>query len=189
MANWRMRSWLLEHHHHRKDQLQGLAKAVWQEHRTSCPWDVSSTPRTPRCKYGRHPARNSHLTRQAVAILPWLWGLRQEAALPALACVSLWHRSCPARSVYSAFLAAHLNVQTFLPSIAQVDWESAETRLRAAIEANHQRANAGQVLPQSMGIPRARARLSKSLVTLPQEPGAPPGSREERERQQEHPRF
>ena len=105
-----------------------------------------------------------------------------------------WH-ACPCgigpvqRDLYSAFLAAHLNVQTFLPSLAQVDWESAETRLRAAIEANHQRANAGQVLPQSMGIPRARARLSKSLVTLPQEPGAPPGSREERERQQEHPRF
>lgn len=105
-----------------------------------------------------------------------------------------WHQcSCGIgpiqRDLYSAFLATHLNLQTLIPSIAQTDWESAETRLRAAIEANQQRANDGQVLPQSMGIPRARARLPKSLVNLPQEPGAPAGSREERERQQEPPCF
>jgi hypothetical protein len=93
------------------------------------------------------------------------------------------------RDVYSAFLAAHLNLKTFLPSIAQQTWESAETRLRAAIEANIQRANAGQVLPQSMGIPRARARLPESLANVPQEFCLPRGNREERERQQEPPRL
>ena len=80
------------------------------------------------------------------------------------------------RDLYSAFLAAHLDVQTFLPSIAQDLWESAETRLRAAIEATIQRANAGQVLPQSMGIPRAGARLPESLVT-PSKSLASPGTR------------
>jgi hypothetical protein len=35
--------------------------------------------------HGRHPARSPHLTYQALAILSWLWHLRQEAALPALA--------------------------------------------------------------------------------------------------------
>jgi hypothetical protein len=94
-----------------------------------------------------------------------------------------WH-VCPCgigpvqRDLYSAFLAAHLNLQTFLPSIAQRTWESAETRLRAAGEATIQRANAGQVLPQSMGIPRAGARLLKSLVDVQQEPGLPRGNQE-----------
>jgi hypothetical protein len=80
------------------------------------------------------------------------------------------------RDLYSAFLAAHLNLQTFLPSLAQDLWESAETRLRAAGEATIQRANAGQVLPQSMGIPRAGARLLKSLVGV--KPRAWPPARE-----------
>jgi hypothetical protein len=44
-----------------------------------------------RCKHGRHPGRSSHPAHQAVAILSWLWHLRQEAALAPLACVSLWH--------------------------------------------------------------------------------------------------
>lgn len=85
-----------------------------------------------------------------------------------------WH-SCSCgigpvqRDLYSAFLAAHLNLKTFLPSIAQEIWESAETRLRAAIEANIQRANDGYVLPRSRGIPCARARLPESLATTPQE--------------------
>jgi hypothetical protein len=79
------------------------------------------------------------------------------------------------RDVYSAFLAAHLNLKTYLPSIAQTTWESAETRLQAAVEVIIQRANAGQVLPQSMGIPRAGARLPKSLGAVPQESGLPRG--------------
>jgi hypothetical protein len=80
-----------------------------------------------------------------------------------------WHHcSCGIgpvqRDLYSACLAAHLNLQTFVPSIAQDDWESAETRLRAAVEVTIQRANAGQFVPQSMGLAsRARARLPESL--------------------------
>jgi hypothetical protein len=73
------------------------------------------------------------------------------------------------RDLYSAFLASHLNSRTFELSIAQRDWESAETRLRAAIEDVHQRARAGQVLPQSMGVPRAGARLPRSLASDHQE--------------------
>ena len=103
-----------------------------------------------------------------------------------------WH-VCPCgigpvqRDLYSAFLAAYLNLQTFLPSIAQATWESAETRLRAAGEAIIQRANAGQDLPQSMGIPRAGARLPQRLGTLPQECCLPGGNSKERTRQQEPP--
>src|SRR5215467_4841391 len=94
-----------------------------------------------------------------------------------------WHQ-CPCgigpvqRDLYSAFLAAHLHLQTFLPSIAQRTWESAETRLRAAVEATIQRANAGQVWPQSMGIPRAGARLPESLGGSQQVPGLPRGNQE-----------
>ncbi|HYB00567.1 MAG TPA: AAA family ATPase, partial [Ktedonobacteraceae bacterium] len=47
-------------------------------------------------------------------------------------------------------------------------WEGAEARLRAAHERVIQRANEGQVLPRSMGIPRAGARLPKSLRSLQQ---------------------
>ena len=81
-----------------------------------------------------------------------------------------WHQcSCGIgpvqRDLYSAFLVAHLDRQTSTPSIDPLVWESAETRLRTAIEDIQQRANAGDVFPQSMGIPRARARLSQSLET------------------------
>ena len=80
-------------------------------------------------------------------------------------------------------------MKTFLPSLAQAIWESAETRLQAAGEATIQRANAGQVLPQSMGITRAGARLPKSLASTPQEFCLPQGSRKEWERPQEPPRL
>ncbi len=85
-----------------------------------------------------------------------------------------WHQcSCGIgpvqRDLYSAFLACHLDLRTLVPSIAQSDWESAETRLRAAIEDVHQRATAGEALPQSMGISRARARLPRSLASSHQE--------------------
>jgi hypothetical protein len=73
------------------------------------------------------------------------------------------------RDLYSAFLSCHLDLRTHVPSIAQSDWESAETRLRAAIEDVQQRANAGEALPQSMGMPRARARLPQSLASDYQE--------------------
>jgi hypothetical protein len=103
-----------------------------------------------------------------------------------------WHQ-CPCgigpvqRDLYSAFLAAHLHLLSFLPSIAQDLWESAETRLRAAVEATIQRANAGQVLPQSMGIPRAGARLPESLGDVQQAPGLPCGNQEKLARLQEPP--
>jgi len=91
-----------------------------------------------------------------------------------------WHQ-CPwgigpvQRDLYSAFLAAYLDPRTLVPSIAQESWESAETRLRAAIEDVQQRANAGQVLPQSFGMPRARARLPRRLVRDHQELLCPHG--------------
>jgi hypothetical protein len=68
------------------------------------------------------------------------------------------------RDLYSAFLAAYLDPAEPLPSCAQfVDpWEGAETRLKAAHERVIQRANEGQVLPRSMGIPRAGVRLPQN---------------------------
>jgi hypothetical protein len=71
------------------------------------------------------------------------------------------------RDLYSAFLAAHLDPPDYLPSSARYHayWEGAELRLQAALERLHQRAKEGQVLPQSVGITDARARLPKSLVS------------------------
>jgi hypothetical protein len=69
------------------------------------------------------------------------------------------------RDLYSAFLAAHLDPEgDCIPSCAQyfVSWEGAEARLKAAHERVIQRANEGQVLPRSMGIPRAGARLPEN---------------------------
>ena len=45
-----------------------------------------------------------------------------------------------------------------------------EARLRAAHERVKERANAGQKLPQSFGIPRVGARLPESLCEQKQEP-------------------
>ena len=42
-------------------------------------------------------------------------------------------------------------------------WESAEARLQAAHERVLQRANEGQSVPRSMGVPRAGARRPQSL--------------------------
>jgi transposase len=80
-----------------------------------------------------------------------------------------WHQ-CPCgigpvqRDLYSAFLAAYLDKAKLILSCAQfvVPWEGAEARLKAAHERVIQRANEGQVLPRSMGIPRAGARLPES---------------------------
>ncbi len=76
------------------------------------------------------------------------------------------------RDLYSAFLAAYLDAENDLPSCARymLPWEGAETRLRAAQERLFQRANEGQVLPRSMGVPRARARQPQSLSEPTQEP-------------------
>ncbi len=76
------------------------------------------------------------------------------------------------RDLYSAFLAAYLDSANDLPSCARyvVPWDGAETRLRAAQERLLQRAKEGQVLPRSMGIPRARARQPQSLSQPTPEP-------------------
>jgi hypothetical protein len=95
-----------------------------------------------------------------------------------------WHE-CPCgigpvqRDLYSAFLGCHLDLRTLVPSIAQTDWESAEARLRAAIEDVAQRANAGEALPQSFGMPRAGACLPKSLGNPQQELAVPPLAQQE----------
>src|SRR5712692_1586767 len=60
------------------------------------------------------------------------------------------------RDLYSAWLAAHLELPDTIPSIAHDEWEGADLRLLAAVE--------GQVLPRSVGIPRAGARLPQSLA-------------------------
>jgi hypothetical protein len=77
------------------------------------------------------------------------------------------------RDLYSAFLAAYLQAPDYHPSCAQyaIHWEGAEARLRAAHERVTQRAKAGQVMPQSMGMPRAGARLPQSPSEPTQEPG------------------
>ncbi len=79
-----------------------------------------------------------------------------------------WHRcACGIgpvqRDLYSAWLTAHLEPPETIPSIAHDEWEGADLRLLAAVEALAQRAKEGQVLPRSVGIPRAGARLPKSL--------------------------
>ncbi len=76
------------------------------------------------------------------------------------------------RDLYSAFLAAYLDPAIPIPSCAQyvVPWEGTEARLRAAHERVQERAKAGQVLPQSFGIPRAGVRLPESLREPPPEP-------------------
>jgi len=81
-----------------------------------------------------------------------------------------WHH-CPCgigpvqRDLYSAFLASTLSANHLIPSCAQavIPWESAEARLQAAHARVLQRANEGQSLPRSMGVPRAGARRPQSL--------------------------
>ena len=75
------------------------------------------------------------------------------------------------RDLYSAFLAAYLDPAEPIPSCAQyvVPWEGAEARLVAAHERAKQRAKEGQVMPRSMGIPRAGARLPESRGEATQE--------------------
>jgi hypothetical protein len=87
-----------------------------------------------------------------------------------------WHQ-CPCgvgpvqRDLYSAFLAAFLDPADPNPSCVQyvVPWEGAEARLLAAHERVQERAKEGQVMPRSMGIPRAGARLPQSPSEATQE--------------------
>ena len=76
------------------------------------------------------------------------------------------------RDLYSAFLASTLSVDQVIPSCAQsvILWESAEARLQAAHERVLQRANEGQSLPRSMGVPRAGVRRPQSLGEPTPEP-------------------
>jgi transposase len=76
------------------------------------------------------------------------------------------------RDLYSAFLASTLDPDHLVPSYAQsvVPWEGAEARLRAAYERVVVRANEGQSLPRSFGVPRAGARRPSSLSQATQEP-------------------
>ena len=88
-----------------------------------------------------------------------------------------WHH-CPCgvgpvqRDLYSAFLAAYLDADHLIPSCAQyvVPWEGAEARLQAAHEQVIQRANEGQHVPGSMGVPRVGARRPQSLSEPTPEP-------------------
>jgi Putative transposase DNA-binding domain len=81
-----------------------------------------------------------------------------------------WHH-CPCgvgpvqRDLYAAFLASTLSADQLIPSCAQavIPWESAEARLQAAHARVLQRANEGQCLPRSMGVPCAGARRPQSL--------------------------
>ena len=84
--------------------------------------------------------------------------------------VRLRHRAGAARSVFGVSGGLCQSSRT-LPLVCPVchPSESAEARMRAAHERTLQRANAGQVLPRSMGIPRARARLPESRSEPAQE--------------------
>ena len=73
------------------------------------------------------------------------------------------------RDLYSALLAAYLDPKNLIPSIAHDEWEGADLRLRAAMERLYQRAKEGQVLPRSVGMPCAGARLPQSLANSRQE--------------------
>src|SRR5215470_18483557 len=53
-----------------------------------------------KASHGRHPARGSHRPSQVEPVLSWLWEVREEAALAALASLRLRDRSRPAGSVF-----------------------------------------------------------------------------------------
>jgi hypothetical protein len=76
------------------------------------------------------------------------------------------------RDLYSAFLAAYLDLADPIPSCARyvVPWEGAEARLQAAHERAKERAKEGQVVPRSFGISRAGARLPESRSEPTPEP-------------------
>jgi len=80
------------------------------------------------------------------------------------------------RDLYSAFLAAHLDVSDpdhpLPPACGQyvIPWQGGEARLQAAHAVVLQRAKEGQILPGSMSVPRARARRLKSQNDPPLEP-------------------
>ncbi|MBV9227819.1 MAG: transposase [Chloroflexi bacterium] len=97
-----------------------------------------------------------------------------------------WHQ-CPCgcgpvqRDLYSAFLLSSLEPEQKIPSISQSDWTGAEPRLRAVMEALQQRANAGQKLPQSMGVSASRkaARAGARRLQSPTYPQLEPADSSE----------
>jgi len=105
-----------------------------------------------------------------------------------------WHH-CPCgvgpvqRDLYSAFLLAYLEPEDTIPSISLKEWEGAELRLRAEMERLQQRANEGQSLPRSFGIPRAGARRLEILEHPRQELFLPEGAEKKRRRGHKNPRH
>ncbi len=172
---------------YREDFVPRLAEALWQERGPACPGDADRSPETHSCKHWRHPARVPHAHHQTVAVLPRLPHLYQKAALAALAPLRLRHRPRAARPVLCVPGGSSLDPATTIPSIAHDEWEGAEARLRAAMERLHQRAKEGQVLPRSVGIPRAGARLPQSFAKSQQELVYRRGRREALAMQQEPP--
>ena len=59
-------------------------------------------------------------------------------------------------------LLAYLDPAETVPSITHDEWAGVESRLKAVVEVLQQRANEGQPLPRSFGIPGAGARRPKS---------------------------
>ena len=96
------------------------------------------------------------------------------------------------RDLYSAFLLAYLEPEDTIPSISLKDWEGAglggELRLRAEMERLQQRANEGQTLPRSFGIPRAGARRLEIFEHPRQELFLPEGAEKKRRRGHKNPR-
>jgi hypothetical protein len=157
------------HYHHREAFLPWLASPLGQERGTSRPRDVDRTPQTHRCKHGRHPARGPHTLDQTVPILSRLRQVCSQATLTALAPVPVRHRAGAARPVLRVSGRLSRSSKSVYPLVRPVcrsPFEGAgaggEARLKAVHERVIQRAKEGQVLPRSMGIPRAGARLPQS---------------------------
>ena len=115
--------------------------------------------------HGRHPDRSSPTASQTLAVLSWLRTARQKAVVAALASLSLWRRAGAAGPLCSLFGLDTLSRPTdpvMCPG-CHSPFESAEARLQAAHARVLQRANEGQSLPRSMGVPRAGARRPQSL--------------------------
>ena len=79
------------------------------------------------------------------------------------------------RDLYSAFLAAYLDLADPFPSCARYQgyWEGREPGLQAAYERLLQRAREGQTVPRSVGIPhRQSASAQKSTSSHTRAPSS-----------------
>jgi len=111
---------------------------------------------------------------RTTALSQWCHGCGRRVKKPLS---QRWHQcACGVgpvqRDLYSAYLAAYLDLADPIPSCARYQgyWESAEARLRAAHEQVHQRANEGHIVPRSFGCARAGARLPRSRSEPTPEP-------------------